>query len=253
VVYALEGMQNVSVRRDIEYHPSALTMDLYHPPGEQNIDRLPAIVIVAGYSDAREPNVLGCRFKEMGWAVSWAQLIAASGLVAVLYANREPTADIHHLLGYVRENASLLGIDENRIGLFAGSGNTPLALSLLTPEASEYLQCAVLSCGYMMDFDGSNSVAESAKTYGFVNPLAGRSIEDLSLDIPLFIARAGNDQLGTNESIDRFVTKALTRDLPLTLVNYSSAPHAFDLFHDTERTREVIRQILAFMRLSLSK
>jgi hypothetical protein len=45
-----------------------------------------------------------------------------------------------------------------------------------------------------------------------------------------------------NETLDRFVVKALERDLPVTLVNHASAPHAFDLFHDS-RPREIVRQI----------
>jgi hypothetical protein len=54
-----------------------------------------------------------------------------------------------------------------------------------------------------------------------------------------------------NETIDRFLPKALTRNLPVTFINHPAAPHAFDLFHDSETTREVIRHILAFMRFHL--
>ena len=45
---------------------------------------------------------------------------------------------------------------------------------------------------------------------------------------------------------------ALQRDLPVRLVNHADAPHAFDLFHDSEATREIIREILRFMRFHLS-
>jgi hypothetical protein len=254
VVYTLDGMEDVKIHRDVEYYAGGtgvLTMDLYYPREAKEGVPLPAVVMVAGYSDAREPNVLGCRFKEMGWALSWAQLIAASGVIAVLYTNREPIADLRRVLDYVRKNVASLGIDESRIGVLAGSGNTPLALSLLEPDASAWLKCVILCYGYMLDLDGATSVAAFAQTYGFVNPLAGKSVEDLSRDVPLFVARAGNDQFGTNESIDRFVTKALACDLPLTVVNCASAPHAFDLFLDTERTRAVIRQILEFVRFNL--
>jgi hypothetical protein len=254
VLYALDGMEDARVYRDVQYHvgaTGALTMDLYYPLEAKDGARHPAVVIVAGFSDAREPKVMDCRFKEMGWTVSWAQLIAASGMVAVLYTNREPVEDLHSLLGYVRENAASLAIDESRLGVLAGSGNVPLALSLLMPGAVESLMCAVLCCGYLMDLDGATAVEQFAKMYGFVNPLAGKSVEDLRRDVPLFIARAGKDQFGTNESIDRFVAKALDCDIPLTVVNYATAPHAFDLFLDTERTREVVRQILQFLRFNL--
>jgi hypothetical protein len=54
-----------------------------------------------------------------------------------------------------------------------------------------------------------------------------------------------------NETIERFLVEALTHNLPLTFVNHPKAPHAFDLFHDCEATREIIRQILAFMQFQL--
>jgi len=37
----------------------------------------------------------------------------------------------------------------------------------------------------------------------------------------------------------------------VTLVNHPEAPHAFDLFFDTEVSREVIRQALGFLRFHL--
>ena len=51
--------------------------------------------------------------------------------------------------------------------------------------------------------------------------------------------------------LDRFLVKALTCNLPITLVNHSVAPHAFDLFHDSETSREIITRILAFLQFHL--
>jgi acetyl esterase/lipase len=196
--------------------------------------------------------MIGCRFKEMGSNISWGRLIAASGLVAITYTNREPAMDIHTLLQYVRQNSAPLGIDENRIGLWASSGNVPLALSVLMQEGSDYLKCAVLCYGFMLDQDGFTDVAEAAKTWGFVNPCAGKSVVNLPQGLPLFIARAGQDEIPhLNETLDRFLTKALACNLPVTFTNHPAAPHAFDLFHDSETSREIVRQILAFMRFHL--
>ena len=44
---------------------------------------------------------------------------------------------------------------------------------------------------------------------------------------------------------------ALANDLPLTVVNHPEAPHAFDLFDDSERSRIVVRQMLNFLQLHL--
>lgn len=256
VVYRIPGMDGIEVRRDVEYREGdagALTFDIYYPPDAQSGGaRRPVVVFVAGYPDAGFQKMLGCKLKEMASYISWGQLTAASGMAAITYTNREPAADIHTLLQYVRRNAASLGIDENRIGLWACSGNVPLALSVLMHEDQEYLKCAVLCYGIMLDLDGSTHVAEAAKMWGFVNPSAGKSVDDLPPGTPLFIVRAGRDEMPhLNETIDRFMDKALTCNLPVTLMNHAAAPHAFDLFHDSETSREIIRRILSFMRFHL--
>lgn len=253
VVYQVPGMDAVTVRRDVKYGQAGddtLRMDIYYPPDLQNGARLPAVVIVAGYPDAGFQKHLGCKFKEMGSTVSWGQLIAASGMATITYTNREPAADLDALLQFVRQNTAELGIDENRLGLWASSGNAPLALSVLMREADD-LNCAVLCYPYTLDIDAT-AVSDAAKMFGFVNPNAGKTIDELPLNLPLYIARAGQDECpGLNETLDRFLFKALTRNLPVTFVNHAEAPHAFDLFHDSEATRAIIRQTLTFMRFHL--
>jgi hypothetical protein len=255
VVYEIPGEDAVTIRRDVEYRANdggVQTMDIYYPPDLKSGARIPAVVFVSGFSDLRFQKMLGCKLKEMGSYISWGQLTAASGLVAITYTNREPAADIHALLQYVRQNAASLGIDETRIGLWACSGNVPMALSVLMQEDRDYLKCAVLCYGLMLDLEGSTSVAELARTFGFVNASAGKSVSDLSQDIPLFIVRAGQDEIPhLNDTIDRFLVQALICNLPITFANHPTAPHSFDALHDSETSREIIRQILAFMRFHL--
>ena len=52
----LDGMDDVSVRRDIAYGPPGLGMDLYYPTDEPEDPRLPAVIIVAGYPGTMEPR-----------------------------------------------------------------------------------------------------------------------------------------------------------------------------------------------------
>jgi hypothetical protein len=113
-------------------------------------------------------------------------------------------------------------------------------------------KCGVLCYGYTLDLDGSTIVADAARQWGFLTPCAGKSVGDLSRDIPLFVARAGQDQTpGLNDALDRFLGQALTSNLPITFVNHAVAPHAFDLFHDSEMSREIVRRILAFLQFHL--
>jgi hypothetical protein len=37
----------------------------------------------------------------------------------------------------------------------------------------------------------------------------------------------------------------------VTVVNHAGAPHAFDLVHDSDATREIIRQLLRFLQFHL--
>jgi hypothetical protein len=257
VVHEIPGMDTVVIRRDAEYRagdPDALTMEIYYPPDFQSGARFPAVVFVFGYPDPVFHRMLGCKQKDMESYVTWARLAAASGIVAITYSNRQPADDIEAVLEYVRQNAEALGIDESRIGIWAASGHGPLALWVLMDERHrDSLKCAVLCYCFTLDLDGSTAVAEAVAKWGFVNPCAGKSVEDLSPNVPLFLARAGQDQFpGLNEAMDRFVAGALTRNLPITLVNHASGPHAFDLLDASETSREIIKQILAFMQFHLS-
>jgi hypothetical protein len=255
VVYSILGVESVTVRRDVPYRETEsgrLTFDVYYPPGATAGDRRPAVLIVYGYSDAGMPNVFGRTFKEMGQTISWAQLIAASGMVAILYSNREPVEDVEALLAHVHDRAASLGIDETRLGLWAASGNVPLAVWLLMQKRWRSVKSAVFCCGYMLDLNGATSVADMQKNFRFANPGAGKSMDDVRNDVPLLVVRAGRDQFGVNESLDGFIAGALQRDLPVRMINHAGAPHAFDVFEDSEATREIIREILRFMQFHLS-
>ena len=256
VVYKMPGESAVIIRRDVEYRATdagVLTMDVYYPPDAESGARLPAVVFVIGYSDIGAQAIFGCKFKEMESFISWAKLTAASGAVAITYTTgKEPATDIHALLQYVRSNAEELAIDENKIGLWACSGHTPNALSVLMQEGNDYLKCAVMCYGITLDLDGSTGVAEAARTYRFANPCEGKSVDDLPQNMPMFIVRAGQDHFPhLNEAIDRFLVKALARNLPVTFINHTDGPHSFDILQDSATSREIIKQILAFMQSHL--
>jgi hypothetical protein len=273
VLYTMPGMEHVSVRRDEPYavpESPERTMDVYYPPGPPegghyggtaeggHYDgssgvRLPAVVLVLGYSGVGRPATLGRGVKDFGMMTSWARLIAASGMIAIVYSNRDPAADLDEVLRCLQTRAAELRIDAQRIAMLAASGNVPLALSMLTDGDRDYLRCAVLCCGFMLDSGEATWVADAARAYGFVAAV-GQSIAEVRQDVPLLVARAGQDQFsGVNESIDAFVVGALARNIPLTLVNHASGPHGFDLFDDSRATRNVVRQILAFLRTHLEE
>lgn len=254
VVCRIPGMEDVIVRRDLAYPSSdtaTLTMDLYLPRTSRAGELRPAVISVAGYPDPGMERIFGRPYKEWGSSSSWSRLIAASGMVAVTYSNRDPDPDLRALLDHLRRNGAAHGIDSGRLGLFASSGHGPLALSALM-ESAPPLRCAVLICPLLLDLDGFTAVADAARTFRFVNPSSGRTVDDLPRDTALFVARAGEDRTpGLNETLDRFVGAALGRNLDLTLVNHARAPHAFDLMHESEASRQVILEALRFLRFHL--
>lgn len=256
VVYRLPGMDAVHVRRDLPFQSedgNTLAMDLYLPTETTSGGQCPLVVLVAGYPDPGFERIMGRRFKEMGSSVCWARLIAASGLAAAVSTNRRPDADGLALLGHLSSEADALGIDANRIGLWASSGNGPVAVSMLLGSVRPRVRCAALLYPYLLDLDGATGVADAAATFRFANPCAGRTMDDLAPDVPVFIARAGQDLTARlNEGVDHFTSAALAANLPVTVTNHPTGPHAFDVFDDSDRSRRVVAQVLSFLRLHLA-
>jgi len=255
VCLQLDGMDAVTVRRDVAYGPTDrhLRFDLYYPPGQTDDGCWPAVIIVAGYPETMEPRPTPLTYKEIGWTVSMCQLIALSGMVAIAYTNHDPVADLRALLEHVHECAGSLRIDPARVGVVGVSGNIPTALTTIMQDASRVPACAVFGYGCLLDLDGATDVADAARQFGFANPGVGRTVADLRRDVPLLITRAGRDQFpAMNASIDRFIIKGLFENLPITFVNHSEGPHAFDLFDDSRTSREIVRQTLRFLRQHLT-
>jgi dienelactone hydrolase len=239
VLYTMPGMAEV-VTREVAYG-DGLAIDLYTPPAASG--RLPAVVFVTGYADPGSEQVFGCKLKDMASYVSWARLVAASGMIGVTYENRQ-ASDAHAMLAHLRANAAALGIDDQRIAIWGCSGNAPMALSLL-----DGARCAALSYPFMGDLGGGTETAKAAAMFRFAAPAI--TLDQLP-NIPMFIARAGRDEMpGLNASIDRFIPAAIERGLPVTLTNHPTGPHSFDLVDDSETTRAVVRQLLAFLQIQL--
>lgn len=238
-VLELPGMEAIEVTRERPYGAGG-TFDLYSATFPKPA---PTVVFVYGFPDPRFAQGL----RTMGAYTSWGRLLAASGMNAVAYSYREPVADLAALLAHLRENAGALGIDTSRLGVWAASGNVPTALHLLMTQPADAFRAAVLLYGYMLE------VPQAAEQFGIGAPARGRPIGDLPPSLPLLVVRAGQDQTpALNGSLDAFVRLALERDLPLSVINQAGAPHAFDLFDDSERARVTIREILRFLRERLS-
>lgn len=232
VLYEIAGMQSIQPREftftgaDGESLPGRI----YSTNRARGV-----VVIIEGYPDPGFVQHVGCRFMDMQWSISLAQLIAASGLAAITYANRQPAADALTLFDHLTTNSSRLGIDGSRLALWATSGHGPVAISLLSR-----VSCAVLS-NPITDV----RLREDASTFA---PGASADRSARQAEIPIFVVRSGKDETpGLNASLDRFIANALAENRPITVVNHAAAPHSFELNHDSSTTRQIIRQALEFL------
>ncbi|MBI4810424.1 MAG: tetratricopeptide repeat protein [Ignavibacteriales bacterium] len=251
VVYKIPGMEKIQVQRGITYKSTdsaKLTMDVYYPPDMKTNEKLPVVILVLGYSN----NVFKTKLKDMEPYISWAELIAASGMVTITYETTQPASDVEDLITYVRQNASSLKIDENNIGIWSCSANVLTALSILSNERREYIKCAALYYGLMLTPDQKfrDSIKALTKQVNFSVEGIDR-IKYLHKDLPLFIVRAGKDMEVFNKIIDYFVPMAVAESVPLTFVNHAEGRHGFDLYDDNDKSRNIIKETLSFLKFYL--
>jgi len=55
-----------------------------------------------------------------------------------------------------------------------------------------------------------------------------------------------------NESIDNFEAEAVARNSPVSVIRYPQGVHAFDSLDDSQRSIEMIKLCLGFLRLRLN-
>jgi dienelactone hydrolase len=240
---------DVDLQRDLHVQGSdgnPIAVDLYRPRG---VSPVPAVVIVVGYPGGISPPA----FKDLPFVRDWAVWFATSGVAAITYTNRTPVDDLAALMTQIDDSGGSWGIDSGRVGLFAQSGNVPVALGALVRGRHFDVRCAAFTYGFMLDAHGSTAVADAAKAFGFANPCVATTIDSLDPAVPILTVRAGRDQFaGLNRSIDDFVADALARNRPISVVNFPDAPHGFELADDSQASRLAVRQVLAFIRDQLT-
>lgn len=235
------------VREGIRYSGDSRVFDIYLP--EEMEGPAPVVVLVTGYPDPAFEERVGMKQMQIQAYKDWAKLLAASGMAAVIYSNVEPADDALTLLGFLRSEADKLQIDPKRIAVWSCSGNVPNAISVLYKDSS--VRCAALLYGFMLDAAESVVLKETAQTLGFANPHEG--MENFPENTPILVIRAGKDEFpGLNESIDSFEAEAVARNSPVSVIRYPEGVHAFDILDDSQRSIEMIKLCVGFLRLRLN-
>ena len=254
IVYQIPGMEDVICHKGIVYHTingMDLKADIYMPPAIEKETGHPLVIIVNNYPDSAINKRFGRDQKDIELFISWAELIAASGMVAVTYQTEFSHSETDSLISFLDENAEKFSIDMNRLAVFGWSANT-LAAQTLMQDDNYAIKCAILNYGLLLTPDNKYyAILDTAATmYGYY--WSGlKEITKIPVDIPLFITRAGKDQPLVNETIDHFVAEAMKVNVQLTYINYSEGQHDFDILDDTNISKSIIRQIVDFMTTHL--
>ena len=259
VVYTVPGMVAVTVRRALVYRTAGeteLKMDVYCPAGIGESSSAPVVMLVHGgpVSTSMSP-------KDWGVFVSYGELVAASGLVAVTFNHRfyspsqvqDAASDVAFAIDYVRGNADSLHADRDRIGLWVFSGGG-VFLSPIMREVPPFLRClvsyyAILDLQVPPPGHESDLSEETRKEF---SPLFHLTKNALKIP-PVFIARAGLDNPWLNATVDRFIKEAIARNAALELVTHPGGQHGFDIMDDDARSRAIIQRTLLFLKTYLEQ
>jgi acetyl esterase/lipase len=258
VVYRTAGMEKVKVKSDLKYtnvNNPFLLMDVYSPPDLAKGEKRPAVLFIHGGAGEETTP------KDWGFYVSWGKLVAASGMVGVTFTHRlsaqkaslaAAADDVTAAINYVRANADTLNVDRERICLVAYSAGGPM-LSMAMRDKPAYIRCMVGFYAFMDIQQAGNlfEAHESPQALRNFSPISYLA-NDADKIAPLFIARAGRDQIPTmDDSIDRFLRDAVSKNAALTFANHPQGVHSFDSQNDDNRSREIIQSAIAFMKANL--
>jgi acetyl esterase/lipase len=250
-------MDTIQVRAGIAYktvEDGNLKLDVYLPPDLHPDERRPAVLFVHGEPWTTE----AVRFDALatGQYISWGRLVAASGWIGIPFEHRnsracsalpEVASDLDDLIAFARTR--IPEADPDRLILWVCSGGGAYGLRAAIRHAA-YIRCAVVYYAFLEPLSYRAIIAPevSDETLREYSPITALGKPDITIP-PLLLARAGKDHPELNETIDRFAAEALRQNVSVDLLNYADGQHGFDILDDTERSRYIIQQTLAFMRL----
>jgi acetyl esterase/lipase len=257
IVYYVEGMEQAQVKENLIYKTlpdgENLRMDVYLPQEAAKGQKYPAVIFVHGR--AKNPVNL----KSRGQYITWAQLIAKSGMAAVTFNYRltdyertqESYQDIKDLVAYVRKNADALQIDKDRLAIITFSAGGVAGLYLPLKERPPFIK-AMVSYYNWLDLENLRSYYDQA-AFEKINEFAPltqlqREPEKIA---PMLIVKAGKDSEEINKTIDNFMKTAQEKKAKVELLVHPEGDHGFDFENDNDTSREIIKRTVAFLAENL--
>src|SRR6185503_7596145 len=145
----------------------------------------------------------------------WARTAASRGFVAILpdLRSTSETEDFQALLDHLATNAATLNVFR--------------AFPIVEDPKQTRVKAAVMYYG-------------------------AAPISTFRLDLPVLYVRAGLDRADLNVAITTLISRALTQNAPITLLNHHTGSHGFEIFNADDATRAVIDQTIDFVKVATS-
>jgi acetyl esterase/lipase len=244
VFYSVPGMDAVRVENDIVFRTvdaTTLKADIYLPAAR---GAAPVVVLVSGGSVND--------WRTAAFYTSFARVLAAEGIAAVNYDKRlardrnavpAATDDSLALIDYLRRNAAKHELDAGRLCTWHFSAGGTIAGTMLGEKSPA--SCVVLTYGLLSLGEGDND--PKLAPYSAL----AQARERADKFPPTLVVRAGRDSRALNDSIDAFVAAAVSKNAPVSMINYPAGEHGFEILNDTDETRRVIAQSIAWVKRQL--
>jgi len=244
VFYSVPGMDAVRVQRDIVFRTvgdTTLKADIYLPPAP---GAYPVVLLVSGGSVDN--------WRTAAFYTSFARVLAVEGMAAVNYDKRlardrsaVPAAseDTLALIEYLKGNAAKYGLDTSRLCSWHFSAGGTVAGTMLSEKSAA--SCVVVT--YAILSLGEADQDPRLAPYSAVVQARERADKFP----PTLVVRAGRDAKVLNDSIDAFISAALLKNAPVSLINYPAGDHGFEILNDSDETRRVIAQSIAWVKSRL--
>jgi acetyl esterase/lipase len=270
IVLSVAGMEKIQPRADIVYKtvdtPQGkldLKLDAYIPDGAKSAQRFPAVILVSGGGTGTGGPQGDYDWRKAGVYQSYGKLLAASGFVGIPFMKRysreqnglaEGEADTLDAVSYVRAHNAELNVDPDRIAVWAFSGGGWMLSPFLRSRPS-YLR-ALVAFYAVLDVPNDPDISDARRQQiAQYSPVSYVPFERSGCCAPpIFVAKAGLDNPALNEGIDRFLAEARKREnyIQLEFQDHTEGRHGFDILDDNDRSRDIIRSALAFLKKNLS-